>query len=132
MKAYTYLLKHLMYLFFGVLFFSTAGCYDIFMTPDEDLSPRAAAPKIAVLAAPCFREGEALTVYNPYDADLNYYASKAYRVEWLEKGILQFEGANTPCICGKTLRVVVTRLEDNATVSMSYRVRECADIPEVK
>lgn len=128
MKASTYLLKPLVYLFFGVLLVSAAGCYDIFMTPDEDLTPRVAAPKIAILAAPCFREGEALTVYNPYDPDLNYYASEHFRVQWLERGVVLYEGANTPCVCGKTLRVVVMRLKDNATVSMSYTTRACAVI----
>lgn len=127
MKASTYLLKRLFYLFFGVLFLSTAGCYDMFMTADEELTPRVAVPKIAILAAPCFREGEALTVYNPYDPDLNYYASEHFQVKWLERGAVLYEGANTPCVCGKTLRVVVTRLKDNATVSMSYTTRECAD-----
>lgn len=126
MKASTYLLKRLIYLFFGVLFLSTAGCYDMFMTADEELTPRVAVPKIAILAAPCFREGEALTVYNPYDPDLNYYASEHFQVKWLERGAVLYEGANTPCVCGKTLRVVVTRLKDNATVSMSYTTRECA------
>lgn len=132
MKASTYLLKRLIYLFFGVLFVSAAGCYDMFMSADEELTPRVAVPKIAILAAPCFREGEALTVYNPYDPDLNYYASEHFQVKWLERGAVLYEGANTPCVCGKTLRVVVTRLKDNATASMSYETRECADVPGVK
>lgn len=129
MKARINVFANLIYLIFGVLFLSTAGCYDTFMTPADDPSPRVVAPKIAILSAPCFREGEALTVYNPYEADLNYFASDAYRVEWLERGVVRYVGPNTPCVCGKTLRVVVTRLEDNVSVGMNYTTIGCKDVP---
>ena len=38
----------------------------------------------------------------------------------------QFEGATTPCVCGKTYRVVVTRLEDDISASVIYTTIDCA------
>lgn len=126
MKASKYVLTHLIYLAFGALVLSTAGCYDMYMTPDDGPAPRLKAPSIAILVAPCYKEGEALTVYNPYNKDLNFYDTDEYRVQWLVRGVLQFEGANTPCTCGTTYRVIVTRLDDNVSTSLIYTTRDCA------
>jgi hypothetical protein len=126
MKASKYVLAPIIYLFFGAFLLTTPACYDMFMTPADDPSPRVIAPKVAILAAPCYREGEALTVYNPNNPDLNFYDTEAYRVQWLERGVVQFEGATTPCVCGKTYRVVVTRLEDDISASVIYTTIDCA------
>lgn len=126
MKASRYVLAYLIYLFLGTLILSTVGCYDLFMTPADDPAPQKVLPGIAILAAPCYREGEALTVYNPRSKDLNFYDSEEYRVQWLVRGVVQFEGANTPCVCGTTYRVVVTRREDNFSASLIYKTKDCA------
>lgn len=128
MKAASYLLNRFSYLFFGALIVGAVGCYDIYLTPADPPEYTVDKVRIAVLSAPCFREGEALTVYNPYDPDLNYYASAAYRVQWwdLGRGVVQFEGISTPCVCGTTYRVVVTRLEDHASAGTTYTAIDCA------
>ena len=125
MKTHKNLLNHLIYLAFGTLFFSNIACFDAFMTPADDPSPRLAPPRIAVLSSICYGEGEMLTVYNPFVNDLNYYDTKAYRVQWVNNGALQFEGATTPCVCGSTFKVVVTRLEDNVSSSLFYTTVNC-------
>ncbi len=65
-------------------------------------------PGIDVMAFPCLNGGETLVVYNPNDADLNFFNSDEYQVIWVsEDGVLAGTRTRLQCVCKGRYSVIV-------------------------